>query len=76
MLSCPDGLVNMPGAGLPHLLYSAFWESADAAALIIKEAIYDGIHTPSVQEIDKPSTTTKARWKRRRTTLKVTRGWS
>lgn len=72
MLSCPDGLSNMPGPGLPHLLYSAFWESADAAALILKEAIYDRIHSPTEKErTDKPNITKKTRWQRRRTTLKV-----
>ena len=74
MLSCPEGLSNMPSLGMPHLLYSAFWESADAAALIIKDAIYDGVNFDDdfSAAIEKPEVIKKSNtWHRRRTTLKV-----
>ena len=71
MLSCPEGLASLPGSGLPHLLYSAFWESADAAALIIKESLLDGVSSPDVKPELPVKFTRKSRWQRRRTTLKV-----
>ncbi|CAG5085848.1 Oidioi.mRNA.OKI2018_I69.PAR.g11028.t1.cds [Oikopleura dioica] len=73
MLSCPDGLATMSSKCLPQYLYAAFWESADAASLLLKQAIYvESTHAGHANDEDTLNPhKTSTRWQRRRTTLKV-----
>lgn len=73
MLSCPEGLATMSSKCLPQYLYAAFWESADAASLLLKQAIYveSNSHASQANDEDILNPKTSTRWQRRRTTIKV-----
>ncbi|KAL8584719.1 hypothetical protein ACOMHN_035639 [Nucella lapillus] len=77
VLYCPDILHSFPSSALAPLFHSSFWESADAAAFILRQVLRhevtvdEGAERGVSRTASFKMTQPREKWRKRRTTIKV-----